>query len=102
MSCRGPWPSREAIGGGRRGGIVTEALRRDPPATVLAVDGGNSKTDVALLDRTGRLLAAVRGPTSSHQAIGLEPGLRVLEGLVGEAAQRAGLPPDARPMAGQG
>jgi len=76
--------------------------RRDPPAAVLAVDGGNSKTDVALLDGTGRLLAAVRGPTSSHQAVGLEPGLRVLARLVGEAARRAGLPPEARPIAGQG
>jgi N-acetylglucosamine kinase-like BadF-type ATPase len=81
---------------------VRVAERRDPPVGVLAVDGGNSKTDVALLDRTGRLLAAVRGPTSSHQAIGLEQGLSVLGRLVGEAARRAGLPADARPMAGQG
>ncbi len=81
---------------------MTDAARRDPPAAVLAVDGGNSKTDVALLDRTGRLLAAVRGPTSSHQAIGLEPGLQVLDRLLADAARRAGLPPDARPMAGQG
>ena len=32
---------------------------------LLAVDGGNSKTDVALLDVRGSVLAAVRGPGSS-------------------------------------
>jgi N-acetylglucosamine kinase-like BadF-type ATPase len=89
-------------GGGVTAVAVTEPARHDTPAAVLAVDGGNSKTDVALLDASGRLLAAVHGPTSSHQAIGLEPGLQVLARLVGEAARRAGLPPDARPMAAQG
>ena len=33
--------------------------------TVLAVDGGNSKTDVALVSEDGRLLAAVRGGSVS-------------------------------------
>ena len=40
---------------------------------ILAVDGGNSKTDAALCTSDGELLAAVRGPTTSHQAVGLEP-----------------------------
>jgi N-acetylglucosamine kinase-like BadF-type ATPase len=35
---------------------------------VLAVDGGNSKADVALVAADGSLLGAVRGPTISHQA----------------------------------
>ncbi|HEY4189002.1 MAG TPA: BadF/BadG/BcrA/BcrD ATPase family protein [Candidatus Limnocylindrales bacterium] len=60
---------------------------------ILAVDGGNSKTDVALCSADGRLLAAVRGPTTSHQAIGLEAGLERLAGLIGEARALA---PDAR------
>jgi len=29
---------------------------------LLAVDGGNAKTDLALLDREGNVLALVRGP----------------------------------------
>ena len=58
--------------------------------TVLAVDGGNSKTDVALVAEDGRLLAAVRGPTSSHQAVGLEAGMERLAGLVAEAVAAAG------------
>ena len=39
---------------------------------VLGVDGGNSKTDVALVASDGRLLAAIRGGTISHQQVGLE------------------------------
>jgi N-acetylglucosamine kinase-like BadF-type ATPase len=35
---------------------------------VIAVDGGNSKVDLALIAEDGGLLAAVRGPTISHQA----------------------------------
>ena len=63
--------------------------------TVLAVDGGNSKTDVALVAEDGRLLAAVRGPTSSHQQVGLGPGLERLAGFVAAAVAEARL--DARP-----
>lgn len=65
---------------------------------VLGVDGGNSKTDVALVARDGRLLAAVRGPTISHQAVGLERGMANLEALVARAVTDAGRPA-ARPAA---
>jgi len=68
-------------------------------AAVLAVDGGNSKTDIALVADDGRVLAFVRGPTSSHQAVGLERGMEQLVGLVSDAAARAGLDPAARPIA---
>ncbi len=63
--------------------------------TVLAVDGGNSKTDVAIVDEDGRLLAAARGSTSSHQAVGLGAGMERMAGLVAEASAGARL--DARP-----
>jgi N-acetylglucosamine kinase-like BadF-type ATPase len=58
---------------------------------VLAVDGGNSKTDVALVDGDGRLLAAVRGRTTSHQQVGADAGMQRLTALVGEAYSAAGL-----------
>ena len=58
---------------------------------ILAVDGGNSKTDVALVADDGRLLAAVRGPTASHQQVGMDPGMEALAGLVADARERAGL-----------
>ena len=35
-------------------------------AAVLAVDGGNSKVDIALVSRSGELMAFVNGPTISH------------------------------------
>jgi N-acetylglucosamine kinase-like BadF-type ATPase len=67
-------------------------------AAILAVDGGNSKTDLALVAANGTLLSAVRGPTVSHQAVGLEPGTARLVELASTAAVRAGL--DAkRPLA---
>jgi N-acetylglucosamine kinase-like BadF-type ATPase len=71
-------------------------------AAILAIDGGNSKTDVALVAADGTLLAAVRGRTTSHQAVGLEEGLRRLTELVETAARGAGLDPTARPLASMG
>lgn len=71
-------------------------------AAVLAVDGGNSKADVALVAADGTLLGAVRGPTTSHQAVGMEEGLRRLTELVEAVARQAGLDPAARPIASLG
>jgi N-acetylglucosamine kinase-like BadF-type ATPase len=62
---------------------------------ILAVDGGNSKTDLALVAPDGRLLAALRGPTTSHQQIGFEPGIERMAGLVADLRMRAGLASDA-------
>jgi N-acetylglucosamine kinase-like BadF-type ATPase len=67
---------------------VTEAGR----AAVLAIDGGNSKTDVALIGADGRVLAAVRGGASNHQVVGRANALAVLTELVRSAAEQAGLP----------
>ena len=41
------------------------------PAAILAVDVGNRKTDLALVAADGSVLAAARGATASHQAVGL-------------------------------
>ncbi|WP_244632519.1 BadF/BadG/BcrA/BcrD ATPase family protein [Microbacterium sp. Se63.02b] len=57
----------------------------DRPALVLAVDGGGSKTDVVLLDITGRVLAWERGPGSSPQIDGLDQSVRVIDDLVRRA-----------------
>jgi N-acetylglucosamine kinase-like BadF-type ATPase len=66
---------------------------------IVAVDGGNSKTDIALLGEDGSLLAALRGPTVSHQQIGpAEAGAR-LAVLAREAAARAGLASGDAPVA---
>lgn len=69
--------------------------RHPAESPILAVDGGNSKADVALVGTDGRLLAAVRGETISHQAVSLEEGVRRLTDLV--AAVRAIAPGNAEP-----
>lgn len=69
------------------------------PAAVLAVDVGNSKTDLALLGADGRLLVAVRGPSASHQAVGLEAAMGQLVDLSAAAARKAGFDSSPRPLA---
>ena len=52
---------------------------------LLAVDGGNAKTDLALLDREGNVLALVRGPGSSPHEHGVDGALDRIEQLLAEA-----------------
>jgi N-acetylglucosamine kinase-like BadF-type ATPase len=52
---------------------------------LLAVDGGNAKTDVALLDRDGNVLGLARGPGSSPHEHGVDGALDRIEELVIEA-----------------
>ena len=54
-------------------------------AVLLAVDGGNAKTDLALVGADGSLLALVRGPGSSPHEHGLEGALDRIEALLIEA-----------------
>jgi N-acetylglucosamine kinase-like BadF-type ATPase len=58
---------------------------------VLAADGGNAKTDLALLDASGGLLSLVRGGGSSPDNLGVEGCVEVLESLLESAIARAGL-----------
>ena len=44
-------------------------------AAVLAIDGGGSKTDVALVAADGSLLASARGGASNHQVVGPDAAL---------------------------
>ena len=70
-----------------------------PPAAVLAIDGGNSKTDVALVAEDGTRLASVRGPGASHEDFGLGEALRRLGDIVRQAADEAGIANQAAPIA---
>jgi N-acetylglucosamine kinase-like BadF-type ATPase len=65
----------------------------EPLAAVLAIDGGNSKTDVALVAADGELLAQARGTGSNPQLTGMEEAFGVLRGLVQAAAAQAGADP---------
>ena len=65
---------------------------------ILAIDGGNSKTDVALVAYDGTLLASVRGPGINPQDVGADQTALNLDALVRQAAGQAGLPaPGASP-----
>jgi N-acetylglucosamine kinase-like BadF-type ATPase len=55
----------------------------------LAVDGGASKTDLALIGADGALLGLARGPQTSPHSIGLEGCVRVLQDLLAEARAAA-------------
>src|SRR5262249_57776382 len=61
----------------------------------IAVDGGNSKTDLALVDANGDVLALVRGGNSSPHHLGLRGSLEVLDALRLEALERAALNGDS-------
>ena len=60
-------------------------------AAVLAIDGGNSKTDVALIGWDGTVLAALRGPGASHEAHGVDGAVRRLGELILAVAGQAGI-----------
>jgi N-acetylglucosamine kinase-like BadF-type ATPase len=53
--------------------------------TVLAVDGGGSKTDVALVRDDGSLVGLARGPLSHPHHIGVKASVAVIQQLVAEA-----------------
>lgn len=66
---------------------------------ILAVDGGGSKTDLALARADGSLLSLVRGPVSSPQLLGARRCLETLSALVERACLGAGLFPAPQPVA---
>ena len=68
---------------------VDRGGRSDSRVAVLAVDGGNSKADVALVARDGTILGAVRGPTISHQAVPLSDAQARFCALLAHAAASA-------------
>jgi len=56
---------------------------------VLAVDGGNSKTDLALVREDGELLALARGGGSSPHQLGIDRAFDVLGELFARAVEEA-------------
>jgi N-acetylglucosamine kinase-like BadF-type ATPase len=66
---------------------------------VLALDGGNSKTDLALVRADGEVVALVRGPLSSPHHIGLDGSLAVIDDLLAQALDEAGIANGGGPVA---
>jgi N-acetylglucosamine kinase-like BadF-type ATPase len=71
-------------------------------AVVVAVDGGNSKTDLALVRADGALLSLVRGPLSSPHHLGVDGSIEVLQNLFEQATGEAGLTRANGPIAAVG
>jgi N-acetylglucosamine kinase-like BadF-type ATPase len=66
---------------------------------LLAVDGGNSKTDVVLLSSSGEVVGRARGEGSNHQFSGIDAAMDALDAAVSAALASAGLDAAARPVA---
>lgn len=75
---------------------------RRPRAAVLAVDGGGSKTDVALVTAKGEVLGTARGPTCSHELVGLGGVVGAMRPTVEAALREAGITADNGPVADVG
>ncbi|HEY3001684.1 MAG TPA: BadF/BadG/BcrA/BcrD ATPase family protein, partial [Kribbellaceae bacterium] len=65
------------------------------PGGVLAVDAGNSKTDVALVGPDGSVLGTARGGGFHPHTVGAEPAVATLAPVVAAAARAAGLDVEA-------
>jgi N-acetylglucosamine kinase-like BadF-type ATPase len=62
----------------------------------IAVDGGNSKTDVVLGTADGEVLGFVRGPTTSPHVLGLPGAIEAIQHLVTAARADADVDPATR------
>ncbi|MEU0389534.1 N-acetylglucosamine kinase [Streptomyces chartreusis] len=61
-------------------------------ARVLAIDAGNSKTDVAIVTADGEVLSTARGGGFRPPAVGLDTAMTTLTHTVTQALSTAGLP----------
>jgi N-acetylglucosamine kinase-like BadF-type ATPase len=77
-----------------------ELLRKFPdPEIILAVDGGASKSDIALVDPDGGLIAARRQAGTYHFGLDHDGSLETLEAAIRAAARAGGIDADAVPLA---
>jgi len=70
--------------------VNTPTTKTEGQVAILALDGGNSKTDVALISVDGTMLASARGAGINSQEAGAEPTVRVLDDLVRQVIRQAG------------
>ena len=71
----------------------------DGRPAILAIDGGASKIDVALLRRTGEVIGAARHRAYANFGLEREPPLDALDEAIRRACADGGLDPAARPVA---
>jgi N-acetylglucosamine kinase-like BadF-type ATPase len=80
-----------------RSSIATRIGDRQP--RILAVDGGDSKTDVVLVEGNGRVLGAKRVRLSSHLGLDRVGATDALEAAIRSACRSFDVDPDRRPIA---
>jgi N-acetylglucosamine kinase-like BadF-type ATPase len=61
----------------------------------VAIDGGNSKTDVVIGSTSGAVLGTARGPGSSPHHLGVQATMALLDSLITAARDQARLPSSA-------
>jgi N-acetylglucosamine kinase-like BadF-type ATPase len=71
----------------------------DKRPAILAVDGGDSKADVALIARDGTLLGARRQNGSAHFGLDHNGSLETLEMAIRAACADGGIDPERKPIA---
>ncbi|MER6100006.1 BadF/BadG/BcrA/BcrD ATPase family protein [Streptomyces sp. NPDC001728] len=64
----------------------------NPDGVLLAIDAGNSKTDVAVVGRDGTVLGAARGGGFQPPVVGVGTAVDSLAEIVGRACEAAGVP----------
>ena len=74
----------------------------DGRPAILAVDGGASKVDVALLTRKGELIGAARHSAYANFGLGHQPPLEALQETIRLACLDGGVDPSSRPLADVG
>lgn len=74
----------------------------DRRPALLALDGGASKIDVALITRHGEVIGAARHRAFANFNFGHEPPLDALDDAIRKACVQAGLDAEARPAARRG
>jgi N-acetylglucosamine kinase-like BadF-type ATPase len=72
-----------------------------PPA-IVAVDGGNSKTDVLVVAADGTVLGRARVGGSNHQLLGIDGAMASIGAGITTAWSEAGAAPDVSPVAAAG
>ncbi|HZU55810.1 MAG TPA: BadF/BadG/BcrA/BcrD ATPase family protein [Actinocrinis sp.] len=68
--------------------------------TVLAIDGGNSKTDVLLVDDEGKVIASARSGGFTPQSSGVDAAIAVAAQAVAEIRAKLGLPEESAASTG--
>lgn len=66
---------------------------------ILAVDGGDSKTDIVLVESSGRMIGAKRIRSSSHLGLDHQGGAEALDDAIRSACREFGVDPRRKPVA---